>query len=562
MEGNDLHHATIFESIADAIPEAPALFQGDREVSWRRFDDRAARLAAALTAAGLGTQARVAIDLYNSNEWPESSYGCLKGRFVPVSINYRYLDDELAHLLETSESEALIYHASLGERVFRVAQRMPQLKALIQVDDVGGAELPDGVVDYEAIMRDQAPMERIERSGDDIVMWFSGGTTGLPKGIIIPIGRSVESQITPEARLRTLGRFTDPPESIPADVVDCARLLWEQGGRPISAAAAPLMHSTAAAYAGPMIFYCGGAVVTLEGRSFDPHELLAAVDRRRVTTIAIVGDAFAVPMARAFEQAAAEGRPYDASSVHTIYSAGVTWSADVKRRLLTHMPEVLLVDNCGSSEGAWYGMSVLRKGDAATTASFTPSEGVLVLDDDGRPLAPGSGRPGLLASPTPMAGYYNDPEKTAQNFRTIDGEWYTTPGDLGILNADGSLTLVGRGSSVINTGGEKVYPEEVDEVVKTMPDVDDCLVFGVADDTYGQVVHAVVQLNAGAVLAPEAVTEWVRERLARYKAPRVIHFVARVPRLPNGKPDYPGARAVAATAGDGSEEDAGRGEAS
>ena len=246
------------------------------------------------------------------------------------------------------------------------------------------------------------------------------------------------------------------------------------------------------------------------------------------------------------ESRAAAGRPFDGSSVHTIYSAGVVWSAEVKERLFEHLPEVLLVDNCGSSEGAWYGTSIARKGDTTTSAAFIPSPGVLVLDDDDQPMEPGTGRPGLLASMTMTKGYHKGDAKTAENFRFINGEWYTTPGDLGILNADGTLTLVGRGSSVINTGGEKVYPEEVDDVVKTMNDVDDCLVFGMPDEQFGQIVNAVVQLREGAQVEPEDVTEWVRARLARYKAPRRIHFVDAVPRLPNGKADYPACREIAA----------------
>ncbi len=542
----EFHHATIFEAVADAIPEAPALAQGERVTTWAQMDERSARLSRALTDAGLQTQSRVAIDLYNCNEWLESFYGVVKGRHVPVSINYRYLDDELSHLLENSDSEALIYHASLAERVVPAARRMPNMKVLIQVDDLGGATLPEGVLDYEAVVTEHPKAERIGRSGDDIVMWYSGGTTGLPKGILLPIGRSAEMYSSPEGRLRTLGRFTDAPDTIPSDIAACARELWAEGARPVAIPAAPLMHSTAVSYAGPAIFSCGGMVVTLEGQRFDAHELFEAVDRHRVSTIAIVGDAFAVPMARALEERAAAGRPHDGSSIHTIYSAGVVWSADVKQRLFEHLPNVLLVDNCGSSEGAWYGTSIARKGDPTSSAAFVPSPGVLVLDESGQPMAPGTGEPGLLASMTMTKGYHNDDAKTAENFKFINGEWYTTPGDLGVLNADGTLTLVGRGSSVVNTGGEKVYPEEVDDVVKTMPDVDDCLVFGVPDEQFGQIVSAVVQLRPGSTVSDADITDWVRERLARYKAPRRIHFVDLVPRLPNGKADYPACREIAA----------------
>lgn len=545
MEPSAFHHATTLETIADAIPHALALANGDREVTYAQLDDRSARLARALSNAGLGVQAPVAIDLYNSNEWIETFYGSVKNRFVPVSINYRYLDDELRYLFENSGAEAVVYHTSLGERVVEVARSMPNMKAIIAVDDLGTGELPDGVLSYEQLIADTEPADRIDRSDDDIVMWYSGGTTGLPKGILLPIGRSGAMNASREGRLRTLGRFQDPPESIPENLAEAAIQQVEQGDRPVATPAAPLMHSTAVSYAGPAIITCGGTIVTLTGRQFDADELLRTVDRRRVTTVTIVGDAFAVPIARALEAAAERGEPYDGSSIKTIYSAGVVWSGEVKQRLFEHLPNVMLVDNCGSSEGAWYGSSILRKGDPVSSNSFVPAPGVLVLDDDGSIMPPGTGRPGLLASQTATRGYHNDEAKTKQNFRTINGQWYTTPGDLGILNDDGTITLVGRGSLVINTGGEKVYPEEVDDVIKLMPEVDDCLVFGLPDEQYGQIVSAVVQLRAGARLEPEAVTAWVRGRLARYKAPRRVFIVDKVPRLPNGKADYPSAREIA-----------------
>ncbi|MGE0881751.1 MAG: AMP-binding protein [Acidimicrobiia bacterium] len=541
----EAHHATYFEAIADAIPDAPVLGQGDRIVTYRQMDERTARLAGALKAAGLTTQSKVAIDMFNCLEWLEAYYGSIKGRFVPVSINYRYLDDELMYLFDNSDAEALIFHASLGERVIRVAQRLPRIKALIQVDDIGGAPVPDGVLDYDDIVNNHAPMERIERSGDDITMWFSGGTTGMPKGVILPIARSAESAMSRELRIRTMGRFDAKPEDLPLDVVEGAKLNWEQGGRPVSLPAAPLMHSTALSYCGPAVIYCGGMVVTLQDHHFDSHQLWQTVDKFKVTTITIVGDAFAKPMTRALEEAAADGKPYDGSSLDTIYSAGVVWSAGVKDRLFDFLPRVILVDNCGSSEGAWYGTQVLRKGDPTSSAAFTPAPNILLLDEHDQPIPKDSDQPGLLASVTGMAGYHKDPEKTAQNFRHINGLWYTTPGDLGRYNPDGTITLIGRGSSVINTGGEKVYPEEVDDVVKQLEDVDDCLVVGTPNERFGQQVTAVVQRRKGGTVSEQEIIDYVRTKLAHYKGPRAVVFVEKVPRLQNGKPDYPTTREIA-----------------
>lgn len=542
----ELHHASMFEAISDVIPEATALAQGDRSVTWREMDTRAARLSQVLIDHGLTTQSKVAIDLYNCLEWMECWYGALKGRFVPVSFSYRYLDDELAYLLDNSDAEALIFHASLADRIVRVAKRAPLVKVLIQVDDVGGAPLPEGVLDYDDVVGTATPAERISRSSDDLTMWYSGGTTGLPKGLRIPLGPTLTSTTSPEMRIRTLGLWGTDPSTLPADPVEHVKQLWAQGGRPIAIPAAPLMHSTALSYAGHVILLSGGMVATLVNHSFDAHELFEVVDRHHVTTIAIVGDAFAKPMVRALDARAEQGHGYDASSVRTIYSAGVAWSATVKEKLFEHMPGVYLVDNCGSSEGAWFGTSVLRKGDPTHSTRFMPAPGVLVLDDEGRPLPPDAiGRQGLLASTTSMQGYYKDDAKTKQNFRMIDGVWYTTPGDLGAFNEDGTITLIGRGSSVINTGGEKVSPEEVDDVIKQMDEIDDCLVVGTPDERWGQAVTAVVQLRSGGSLEPPAITDWVKARLAAYKAPRKVVFVAKVPRLPNGKPDYPAARELA-----------------
>ena len=287
------------------------------------------------------------------------------------------------------------------------------------------------------------------------------------------------------------------------------------------------------------------SVVTLEDHSFDAHKLFEAVERRKVTTICIVGDAFAKPMARALEDQAATGKPYDASSVRIVMSAGIQWSASVKDTMFEYMPGVVLSDNCGSSEGAWYGSSVLRKGDPTSTTAFLMAPGVLLLDEDGSVIPKGSEKTGVLASPTATVGYHKDPEKTKENFREINGAWYTVPGDLASMRGDGTVILIGRGSSVINTGGEKVYPEEVDDVVKELPDVDDCLVVGTPDERWGQRVTAVIQVRPGTEVTLDQVRDHVRGRLAAYKAPRSLVVVPKVPRFPNGKADYPTTKELA-----------------
>jgi fatty-acyl-CoA synthase len=509
------------------------------------MDQRAGSLAQACVDAGLGPGSTVAICLFNCLEWMECYYGLLKVRLIPVGINYRYLDDELAFLLDDSDARAVIYHSSLADRVVRVASRLPGMRALVQVDDARDVQVPPNALSYEDIVTSVRPAPRMSRPPEDITMSYSGGTTGRPRGVVAPIGESVELSASQAGRIQTLGRYGSDPASVPADPVAHARQLWEQGGRPVALPAAPLMHTTANFFAGTTILHCGGAIVTLESRRFDPHELCATVGERGVTNIVIVGDAFAKPITRALEAGAPSGQPYDCSSVRTILSAGAMWTADVKGRIFEHLPEVLLIDNCGSSEGAWYGNSVTRKGDATSSSRFVPAPGVVTLDEAGNPLPAWSGIPGLLAAPTTMSGYHKDPDKTAERFQRIGGTLYAVPGDYGALNPDGSLSFIGRGSSVINTGGEKVFPEEVEEIIKTMEQVDDCIVLGLPDDDFGQAVSALVQLRPGASTTDGDIRQCVREHLASYKAPRRVVLVAQVPRLSNGKADYAEAKRLA-----------------
>jgi acyl-CoA synthetase (AMP-forming)/AMP-acid ligase II len=532
-----MHLATLWESIADAVSEAPALIHGRDVRSWQEFDGRAARLAGALRSAGVMAGSKVAVDLFNSNEYLEVTFAALKIRAVPCNVNYRYLDDELYQLLDDSDAEVLVFHASLGDRVLRVGRRLPNLQFLIQVDDAARGT-PDGAVDYEEAMAGCAPVARMERSDEDTYISYTGGTTGLPKGVEYVLGRSTKSCL--DYRPQVLGI----PEGWDVKPVEAARRLYERREQPVAIPASPLMHSTGLIYASFPTLCAGGAVVTLESRSFDPHELFETVERTRATMIAIVGDAFARPMLGALEKRAAEGRPYDTSSIRSIASAGVAWSAAVKDGLLEYIPQATLIDSCGSTEGVSMGSSMVRKGDPTATAEFKAAPGAILLDSGGKPIEAGSGQAGLVACPVPTSGYYKDPVKTAAVFREIGGVLHAVPGDYAIIDANGTLTLLGRGSSCINTGGEKVFPEEVENVIKSLPGIEDCIVFGVRDDRFGERVVAIVQCAKGARLCSDDVVQGARDRLAHYKAPKEVVVVAQVPRFPNGKPDYPSARGL------------------
>jgi fatty-acyl-CoA synthase len=290
---------------------------------------------------------------------------------------------------------------------------------------------------------------------------------------------------------------------------------------------------------------CGGCLVTMTSRGLDAAELFETVERRRITTIVITGDAIARPLLRQLETARAAGRTYDLSSLRVIMSAGVAWSAEVKVELLEFMPSVTLQDACGSTEGG-IGFRIIRRGDAATTNAFTPIPGLKVLREDGSETEPGE--QGRIATPSVSLGYYKDPEKTASVFREIDGVTYVMAGDFAIREPDGSLILLGRGSTLINTGGEKVFPEEVEESVKTFPGVADCLVTGTPHERFGSQVTAVISLYDGQSATEDDIISHVRSRLASYKAPRRVVFVDEVPRHANGKADLEKVRSLAVQA--------------
>ncbi len=530
--------AEVFEAAAEIRGDTRALVHGETTRSWREFDRRAAGLARTYLAAGLGRQAKVAQYLYNCNEYLESLYGAVKAGMVPVNTNYRYADAELAYLWDNADAEVVVFHGAFTERVERVRRLVAKVRLFLHVDD-GSGPRPDWAMDYEEAAGSLGDGEdaRIEgpwgRSGDDLYLLYTGGTTGMPKGVMwrqddlfsllnagspvpMPDDRGMEGIREAQSALQA-----SPPTVLPA---------------------CPLMHGTGAFTAFSSLFL-GGCVVSLVDRRFRAEELLEAVGRERVNLVSIVGDAFAKPVL-----AALDGEPgrYDLSSLLGMISSGVMWSEEVKQGLLRHNPNMLLVDAFSSSEALGMGSSVSTGAAAAHTARFTIGERAKVIDDDGREIAPGSGEAGRLAlgGRIPL-GYYKDDEKTAATFVTIDGERYSVPGDYALVEADGSLQLLGRGSVSINTGGEKVFPEEVEEALKTHPAVADAVVVGIPDDRFGEAITALVQL-APSGEADESELAWhVKEQLASYKAPRHVVVVDSLGRSPAGKADYKGLRALA-----------------
>jgi len=541
-----MNMADMWEAVADNLGDAPALVHGDHVQTFRQFDERAARLAGALAANGIAAGGKVAMYVYNCNEYLDTCFAAMKLRAVPVNVNYRYLADELHYLLDNADAEALIYHGGLAERVEAVRGRLPKLRLLLQVATTDADRVPllPGAFDFDAFVAAHAPAPRIARAADDLIFLYTGGTTGLPKGVM---WRHSDLFRVLSQSYQAIGEVP----TTPAETGALALRMREAGVSGPLLAAAPLMHGMAWFTSMGRVL-TGSTVVSLTKRSFDAHELWQLVQEHRVAMCVIVGDAFARPMVRALEEAEAQGKPYDISSLMAVVSGGVMWTPPYKQAFLDRgVP--MLIDGLGSSEATGIGMMISMQGSDLATAKFQLNASTRVFTEDGRAVAPGSGEIGLLCvgaeSGIPM-GYYKDDTKTAATFKMIDGVRYSIPGDWARIEVDGTITLLGRGSVCINTGGEKVFPEEVEEVVKLHPAVEDCTVVGVADDKWGERIVAVVAFNAGRSASEGEIIATAREKLAAYKAPKQVVVVERIVRSPAGKADYRWAKETAARAGE------------
>ena len=535
----DFHFATAWELISDLRGDAPALTCDGKTRSWREYDNRAARIAGLLDSHGLGPGAKAGLYVHNSNEYIEAQYGIFKIRGCPVNVNYRYKDEELVYLLDNADAEALFFQGCYAPMVAGIRERLPKIKLYVQIDD-GTEPLLEGCVDFESSLNAAKPMPRIERAMDDLYMLYTGGTTGMPKGVMYNNG---------EFCYFMAAAFLSQAQEMeaPASVEDIPRLVEHvvaSGAVPRSLTACPLMHGTGM-WLGCMIpLLAGGSVVTIPTLGLDPDLIWSTVAREKVTDMAIVGDAFAKPLLAALDQAKADGRPYDLGSLRQIISSGVMWSADVKNGLLGHH-DMTLMDAMGSSEGSM-GSSVATREQRPDTAKFEMGEGVKVITDDGREVVAGSGEIGKLAtSGLVPIGYYKDPVKSAETFREFEGVRYSFPGDYATIEADGTIALLGRGSVCINTAGEKVFPEEVEEAVKRHPEIYDCLVVGVPDERFGERVVAVASARGNSEPGEEGVIAFTREHLAGYKLPKHVLFVPEVKRAANGKADYKWAKQTA-----------------
>ena len=523
--------ADLYEIVADAVPERLALVAGDRRRTYAQLDERANRFAHHLLDHGVKPGDKVAIYSWDRAEWLEAMLGTYKARAVPVNVNYRYVADEARYILDNSDSVVVVHERAFAPLLDTIRADLPKVRHYVVLDD-GSAAATDANA-YEDALAAASPTRDFEpRSPDDLYLLYTGGTTGVPKGVM---WRSEDIFFAALGG----GGFGQPPITKPEEL---AKRIPAQDARTIPMVNAPLMHG-GGQWMAFITFFGGGTVVLNCDRHFDPDRIWRMVKRERCNSVMVVGDAMARPLAEAL---AAPGASYDTSSVIMVGSGGAILTPPVKEQLRAQLPNAMIIDSFGASETGASG-TVFDTDGAGAGPRFTMGEFMTVLDDELRPVAPGSGVVGLLArrGHIPL-GYYKDAEKTAATFVVAaDGTRWVAPGDYAVVEPDGTITLLGRGSVCINSGGEKVYPEEVEAALKSHPDVFDAVVVGVPDDRYVERVAAIVQPRSGAQPSLEELRDHCREKLAGYKLPRQLVVTDAIPRTPAGKPDYRAAKTMA-----------------
>jgi fatty-acyl-CoA synthase len=528
--------AAIHEAIAAEVPQRECLVFRDRRLTWAGVTDRTRRLADLLRSHGLGCreersslagwesgQDHVALYLYNGNEYLEGMLGAYKARCAPFNVNYRYVEDELLYLLENAEARAVVYHAEFAPQLARIRERLPGVRLLLQVADESENALLPGALDFERALGEASPAAPAGLSPDDLYILYTGGTTGRPKGVLWR---------QQDIFFAALGG-PSPPRDVDA-ILTRAR-----AGGPRGLAAPPFMHG-AAHWVAFNVWFVGGTVVVQDRpRHLDPDDIWSTVERERVALLTIVGDAFGRPLADQLRRSR-----YDLSSLRLVSSGGAILTAALKQELLALLPGIRILDALGSSESGAQAAQYTAAGGRATTGDFAAGPGNVVLRDDlSGPMAPGSTEVGWLAREGHIPlGYYRDPDQTARTFPVVGGRRYAVPGDRATVHADGTIRLLGRDSVTINTGGEKVFAEEVEHALKHHPAVYDAVVVGTPHERWGQQVTALVRLREGAAATEEELRLEVGRSLAPYKVPRAFVFVDELVRAPSGKADYRWAR--------------------
>ena len=525
-----MQFANVWERVSDTVGDEIALINGEDKLTWASFDSKAAKIATILEEHGLKSDSKVGIYLHNSNEYLEVQYGVFKIEGVPINVNYRYKENELVYLLDNSDAEAVFFQGCYAERISAIKEQLPKVKVYIQIDD-GTEPLMESAIDYENSISSSKEQIRFDRTEDNIYMLYTGGTTGMPKGVMYKHGSFIPSMLKTAFAMGF---------EVPEDMNDLEKIVLNaqaNNALTVSMPACPLMHGTGMWLGAFLPMFSGGTVVTISDLGLNPKNVWQEVEKHKINSLVIVGDAFAKPLLDELKNAKENSNPYQISSLRAMISSGVMWSSEIKDGLLA-MHDMTLFDAMGSTEGGM-GSSVSNREMPAKTAKFALNPGVIVLSDDGKEVEPGSDTMGKIGtSGLVPEGYFKDEKKSAETFKEINGVRYSFPGDYATINADGTINLLGRGSNCINTAGEKVYPEEVEEAIKKHPNVYDCLVVGLQDDKYGQRVVAIASLEENSALEEGELIDFTREQLSGYKLPKQILFVEEVMRAPNGKANY------------------------
>ncbi len=518
--------ARSWRTVARLAPDRTALLCGDHKVSFGEFHAEADAVAGWMSSRGVEPGAKVAIQLVNSPEYMITFFAAQLLGAVPVNVNYRYTGDEVAYLVDNSDASVLVVHDEFAESIAVALRRHPDLH-VVQVERSGLHHIPGATRWFDALAEGGSHPMR-EPAGDDLIFIYTGGTTGYPKAVM---WRSDDLAVA-------LWQMSRPGQEPP----DVATTIAKGRAAATLLPACPLMHGTGL-FMALATLSGGGTTVLLDDMRLDAAAVWDAVERESVQVVTIVGDAFARPLLTELDATATRR---DLSSLVAITSSGVTFSPECKRGLLRHLPGITIVDSLGASEGIM-SRSEVKDGETIKPASFRLSDRMVVIADDGTFIRPGDDRVGMLGvgGPIPL-GYYKDSEKTAATFRTVDSRRFSVPGDYATVGDDGTITLLGRGSACINTGGEKVYPEEVELRLKEHPDVFDAVVVGVPDERWGETVVALVELAPASTLDSAALREFCRAALAGYKVPKRVIALDSLERAPNGKADYQHLRSVAA----------------
>ncbi|MBI4883886.1 MAG: acyl-CoA synthetase [Actinobacteria bacterium] len=536
--------AEIHEAIAATRPDETCLVYRDRRLTWREITDRTRRLANHLIATGLGChrerdalanhesgQDHLAIYLHNGNEYMESMLGALKARVAPFNVNYRYVASELHYLLDDAQATAIVVHSRFTPTLAEVLPRLPRLRVILQVADESELPLMAGAIWYEDALAASSPdRPAVKWSPDDLYILYTGGTTGMPKGVL---WRNADANIECFG-----GSRAESLAGIVAEAVGDMKALLSP----------PFMHG-AGHWMALRTWNLGGTLhIQWYTDRLDPHDIWSMIERERSNFLLIVGDAFGRPL---LDQLAEQ--QYDLSSLTVVLSGGAALSAPLKDELLTHLPTVLVIDGLGSSEAGGQLTHVSSGSNStsnSTTGTFPSSASSRVLSEDlSHELLPGDTEIGWLAKTGRLAlGYLGDPDKTARTYPIVDGVRYAVPGDRARLRADDVVELLGRDSVTINSGGEKIFAEEVEAAVKAHPAVYDCVVAGRVSERWGNEVVAIVRLRKGHQVDDEGLRAVAERHIARYKLPKSFVYVAEIVRSPAGKADYRWAKQIAASA--------------